>query len=148
MTKKEFRTLADPETIRETIADLDLGGGTDHVDLRDARGRVLAERIDAGIDVPGFDRAAMDGYAVQARDTVGADEAEPAVLDLAGTVHAGEEPDVTVESGTCAEVSTGAVMPPGADAVVIVERTSEIEGDDSDATPKSNAARRSRRVRT
>ncbi|ERH02985.1 MAG: molybdenum cofactor synthesis domain protein [Halonotius sp. J07HN6] len=96
---------------------------------------MLAERIDAGIDVPGFDRAAMDGYAVQARDTVGADEAEPAVLDLAGTVHAGEEPDVTVESGTCAEVSTGAVMPPGADAVVIVERTSEIADGDSDDVP-------------
>jgi putative molybdopterin biosynthesis protein len=134
MTKKEFRTLADPETVRETIDDLDLGGGTDHVDLRDARGRVLAERIDAGIDVPGFDRAAMDGYAVRASDTVGADEAEPAVLDLAGTVHAGEEPDVTVEAGTCVEVSTGAVMPPGADAVVVVERTTEIDGDDGKDT--------------
>ena len=132
MTKKEFRTLADPETVRDTIADLDLGGGIDHVDLRAARDRVLAERIDAGIDVPGFDRAAMDGYAVRARDTVGADETDPAVLDLAGTVHAGEDPDVTVDAGTCVEISTGAVMPPGADAVVVVERTTEIEGGGGD----------------
>src|SRR6056297_2649056 len=101
---KEFRTLADPETVRETIADLDLGGGTEHVALRDARGRVLAERIDAAIDVPGFDRAAMDGYAVQASDTVGAGEADPVVLDRVGTVHAGEKPEVTVEAGNCVEI--------------------------------------------
>ncbi|MFC7043284.1 molybdopterin biosynthesis protein [Halonotius sp. GCM10025705] len=129
---KEFRTLADPDTVRETIADLDLGGGVEQVDLRDARGRVLAERVDAAIDVPGFDRAAMDGYAVQASDTVGAGEVDPAVLDLAGTVHAGETPEVTVAPGTCVEISTGAVMPPGADAVVVVERTDEIN-DDGDA---------------
>lgn len=131
--KKEFRTLADPDTVRETIADLDLGGGTEHVALRDARGRVLAERVDADIDVPGFDRAAMDGYAVRASDTVGAGEVDPAVLDLVGTVHAGEKPDVTVDDGTCVEISTGAVMPPGADAVVVVERTDEVTGDASDA---------------
>jgi len=128
---KEFRTLADPETVRETIADLDLGGGVEHVDLREARGRVLAERVDAGIDVPGFDRAAMDGYAVHASDTVGAGEGDPAVLDLAGTVHAGERPDVTVEPDTCVEISTGAVMPSGANAVVVVERTDEVAGDDT-----------------
>ena len=133
---KEFRTLAAPETVRETIAGLDLGGGVEHVDLRNARDRVLAERVDAAIDVPGFDRAAMDGYAVQASDTVGAGEVDPAVLDLAGTVHAGEKPAVTVEPGTCVEISTGAVMPPGADAVVVVERTDEIgsHDDDSDDT--------------
>ena len=136
---KEFRTLADPETVRETIADLDLGGGVEHVDLRAARGRVLAKRVDAAIDVPGFDRAAMDGYAVQASDTVGAGETDPAVLDLAGTVHAGEKPNVTVEPGSCVEISTGAVMPPGADAVVVVERTDEIDstGGDSDAAGSS-----------
>ena len=126
---KEFRTLADPDTVRETIADLDLGGGTEQVALREARGRVLAERVDAAIDVPGFDRAAMDGYAVHASDTVGAGEVDPAVLDRAGTVHAGETPEVTVDPGTCVEISTGAVMPPGADAVVVVERTDEINGD-------------------
>ena len=130
---KEFRTLAAPETVRETIAGLDLGGGVEHVDLQNARDRVLAERVDAAIDVPGFDRAAMDGYAVQASDTVGAGEVDPAVLDLAGTVHAGEKPAVTVEPGTCVEISTGAVMPPGADAVVVVERTDEIGSHDDDS---------------
>lgn len=125
--RKEFRDLVPPEEAHEAIASLSLGGGTERISLREARGRVLAERIDAELDVPGFDRASMDGYAVNARDTFGADEADPVILDPAGAVHAGEEPDVTVENGTCAEISTGAVMPEGADAVVMVERTTETE---------------------
>jgi putative molybdopterin biosynthesis protein len=125
--RKQFRDLATPEAAHEAIASLDLDPGTETVPLDEARGRVLAERVDAEMDVPGFDRASMDGYAVRARDTFGADEADPTVLELAGEVHAGTEPDVTVESGTCAEISTGAVMPDGADAVVMVERTDTVE---------------------
>jgi putative molybdopterin biosynthesis protein len=128
--RKEFRDLAPPEAAREAIASLDLSPAPETVPLREARGRVLAERADAAIDVPGFDRASMDGYAVRARDTFGADEADPAELDLVGAVHAGAAPDVAVEPGTCAEISTGAVMPDGADAVVMVERTDEVAGDD------------------
>ncbi|WP_224268381.1 molybdopterin biosynthesis protein [Haloprofundus salinisoli] len=123
--RKEFRDLADPEEAHAAIASLDLEPEAESVPLAEARGRVLAERVDAELDVPGFDRASMDGYAVRAKDTFGADEADPETLDLIGEVHAGAEPDVTVEPGTCAEISTGAVMPPGADAVVIVERTDE-----------------------
>ncbi|TKX60176.1 molybdopterin biosynthesis protein [Halorubrum sp. SS7] len=129
--RKEFRDLATPEAAREAIASLDLSPSPETVPLREARGRVLAERVDAAIDVPGFDRASMDGYAVRARDTFGADEADPAELDLVGAVHAGAAPNVTVEPGTCAEISTGAVMPDGADAVVMVERTDEVGGDDA-----------------
>jgi len=125
--RKEFRDLAPPEEAHEAIASLDLGGGTERVPLDEAGGRVLAERVDAALDVPGFDRASMDGYAVRARDTFGADEADPARLDHAGTVHAGEEPDVFVAEGEAIEISTGAVMPPGADAVVMVEKTDRVE---------------------
>ena len=121
--RKEFRDLATVEEAREAIASLSLSPPPETVSLDEARGRVLAERVDATIDVPGFDRASVDGYAVRARDTFGADESDPVVLDRIGTVHAGEAPDVTVEPGTCAEISTGAVLPPGADAVVMVERT-------------------------
>ena len=130
--RKEFRDLAEPGEAREAIASLDLSPAPETVPPREARGRVLADRVDAGIDVPGFDRGSMDGYAVRARDTFGADEADPATLTLVGAVHAGAEPDVTVEPGTCAEISTGAVMPDGADAVVMVERTSEVTGGDGD----------------
>ena len=127
--RKEFRDLAPPEEAHEAIASLPLGGETEKVPLREARGRVLAERVDAALDVPGFDRASMDGYAVRARDTFGADEADPARLPVVGSVHAGAEPDVTVGEGEAAEISTGAVLPPGADAVVMVEKTDE-DGDD------------------
>ncbi|KTG29048.1 molybdopterin biosynthesis protein [Haloferax profundi] len=126
--RKQFRDLASPDAARETIASLELTPDTEMVALSDARGRILAERIDAEMDVPGFDRASMDGYAVRARDTFGADEADPLELELVGEVHAGTEPDVEVEPGTAVEISTGAVMPPGADAVVIVERTEERDG--------------------
>ncbi|MEF8852004.1 MAG: molybdopterin biosynthesis protein [Haloarculaceae archaeon] len=130
--RKEFRDLASPERFHQAVESLDIGGGTETVDLADARGRVLAERVDASIDVPGFDRAAMDGYAVRARDTFGATEADPAVVPVVGTVHAGEEPAVSVGEGEAVEISTGAVMPEGADAVVVVERTTEREGATAD----------------
>ncbi|WP_083861951.1 molybdopterin biosynthesis protein [Halogeometricum pallidum] len=128
VSRKEFRDLADPVEAHEAIAGLDLTPEAETVPLRESRGRVLAERVDAGMDVPGFDRASMDGYAVRAEDTFGADEGSPRELALVGAVHAGVEPDVTVGDGEAAEISTGAVMPDGADAVVIVERTEERGG--------------------
>jgi putative molybdopterin biosynthesis protein len=134
--RKEFRDLAPPERFHEVIDSLPVDPGTERVDLADARGRVLAERIDATIDVPGFDRAAMDGYAVRAADTFGASEADPTVLPVVGTVHAGAEPDVAVEAGEAVEISTGAVMPGGADAVVVVERTTERDAGDLPDRPE------------
>ena len=130
--RKEFHDLASPERAREVIANLPVDPGTEEVALDDAHGRVLAERVDATIDVPGFDRASMDGYAVQARDTYGADEEDPVTLSLAGEVHAGAAPTVEVDEGEAVEISTGAVMPDGADAVVMVERTSIPDGSGGD----------------
>jgi putative molybdopterin biosynthesis protein len=130
--RKEFRELVPPRRAHEAIAGLDLAPDPETVSLDAARGRVLAERVDAGIDVPGFDRASVDGYAVRARDTFGADEATPETLDHIGRVHAGTTPEVSVEEGTTAEISTGAVLPDGADAVVMVERTTESDGDDGE----------------
>ncbi|QSX00237.1 molybdopterin biosynthesis protein [Haloterrigena alkaliphila] len=127
MERKEFRDLASPDDAREAIASLSLEGGIDRVPLEDARGRVLVARLDAELDVPGFDRASLDGYALRARDTFGADEADPARLAVVGEVHAGEEPAVELEEGQAVEISTGAVMPSGADAMVPVERTDRVE---------------------
>ncbi len=129
MDRKEFRDLASPAEAREAIRSLSLEGGIDRVPLADARGRVLVARLDAELDVPGFDRASLDGYALRARDTFGADEAEPVRLEVVGEVHAGEKPGVDVGEGQAAEISTGAVMPSGADAMVPVERT-DADGDD------------------
>ncbi len=132
MNRKEFHDLATPEQAREAIRSLALEGGIDRVPLSKARGRVLVTRIDADLDVPGFDRSSMDGYALRARDTFGADEADPARLELVGVVHAGEEPEVELEAGQAIEISTGAVMPPGADAMVPVERTDRVERGSTD----------------
>ncbi len=142
--RRQFRDLVDPAVAHGTISSLDLDPESETVSLSDARGRVLAERVDADLDVPGFDRASMDGYAVRGRDTFGADEADPIELDLVGAVHAGTEPDVVVGEGEAAEISTGAVMPEGADAVVMVERTAEVysdDGNESDEPPTAVVVR-------
>ncbi|WP_435346280.1 molybdopterin biosynthesis protein [Haloarchaeobius sp. HRN-SO-5] len=125
--RKEFRDLASPEDAHDAIASLDLAPDSETVPLAEARGRVLAERVDAERDVPGFDRSKLDGYALRAKDTFGATEGDPAVLDLAGRVDAGTEPTVTVGVGECVEISTGAVMPEGADAMVMVEETDPVD---------------------
>ena len=93
--------------------------------LADALGRVLAELVVAGEDVPPFANTAMDGYAVRAADTAGA----PVRLDVVGTLAAGSAPDVEVGPGQAVRIMTGAPIPTGADAVVMVERTSADPGD-------------------
>jgi len=93
------------------------------VSLDDASGRVLAEDIVAALSIPPFDRAAMDGYAVKARDTFNSGQFNPKVLELVGELHAGETPKKRVNTGQCIQIATGAMMPRGADAVVMVEDT-------------------------
>ncbi|MFP8951682.1 molybdopterin biosynthesis protein [Natrialbaceae archaeon A-arb3/5] len=129
MERTEFRDLASPAEAHAAIDSLSLEGDLERVPLAEARGRVLVARLDAERDVPGFDRASLDGYALRARETFGADEVDPARLTVVGEVHAGEEPDVELEDGQAVEISTGAVMPDGADAMVPVERTDMDESD-------------------
>jgi molybdenum cofactor synthesis domain-containing protein len=95
----------------------------ERVSLEAAHGRVLAEAIVASADVPPFSRAAMDGYAVRAADTAGATPVQPAILTCVEKVFTGQMPTQTVGPGQCTEIATGAPMPPGADAVVMVEQT-------------------------
>ncbi|AIG97804.1 molybdenum cofactor synthesis domain protein [Archaeoglobus fulgidus DSM 8774] len=96
---------------------------TEDVSVYNLYGRVLAEDIVAGFDVPRFNRAAMDGYAVKAEDTFGASVSNPIMLQLAGSVEIGEVPKVVVESGMAVRIMTGAMMPEGANAVVMLEHT-------------------------
>lgn len=93
------------------------------VALSQALGRVLAEDVVAPADVPPFTRAAMDGYAVVAADTEGATREHPVTLQTIGVVFAGQAPSTIVRSGTCMEIATGAPLPVGATAVVMVEDT-------------------------
>lgn len=91
------------------------------VALDDALGLVTAEQVAAPEDVPPFANTAMDGFAVVAADTAGASGDRPVVLPVVGTVAAGAAEPVRVEPGTAARIMTGAAIPPGADAVVMVE---------------------------
>jgi molybdopterin molybdotransferase len=93
----------------------------EEVPLGEALGRVLAEDIVSPIDVPPFDRATVDGYAVRAQDTFMASESEPVRLKVLGEIHAGEEPSIKLAPGTAVYVSTGAPLPEGADAVIQFE---------------------------
>jgi molybdopterin molybdotransferase len=96
------------------------------VPLREALGLVIAERVVAELDVPGFDNSAMDGYAIRAADTSGA---PPAVLRLVDDLPAGTSPAVAIEPGTAATIMTGAPVPVGADAVVPWEDTEKRSGE-------------------
>lgn len=91
-----------------------------------ARGRVLAKAPIAPMNLPNFRRSTMDGFAVSAADTFGASESLPAYLTIAHHVQMGEAPEFTLRAGTAAEIHTGAMLPDGADAVVMVERTQRI----------------------
>ena len=97
--------------------------GTEKVPIGESNGRVLAEEVVAGFDVPPFPRASMDGYAVKAKDTSGATVENPIVLQLIGIQHTGGVFEGTVNDGECLEIATGAPMPDGADAVMMVEYT-------------------------
>ena len=101
---------------------------TERVRLQDAHGRVLAAAAIAGSDVPPFARAAMDGYAVRAADTSGAARTAPKTLRRIGQLFTAQVSERSLGPGECLEIATGAPMPPGADAVVIVEDT-DLKGD-------------------
>ena len=119
----------------------------ERVAVRAAAGRVIASPPSAAMDVPSFDRAAMDGYAVRAEDTFGAGRYEPKVLRAVEKVYTGQIPTKPVADGECAEIATGAPMPRGADAVVMVEETERVAGTDdvrifTPVYPRQNVGRR------
>jgi molybdopterin molybdotransferase len=133
----EARTLmldaAQPVDRRERIA------------LAEAGGRVVAEHVTSTLDVPPFERAAMDGYAVRAEDTFGAGRHDPKTLRLVGSIHTGEMPRGSVRAAEAMQIATGAPMPDGADAVVMVEETEQGSGEVRIFTPvypRQNVGRR------
>ncbi len=92
------------------------------VELADAVGRVLADDIACDVDMPPFDKSAMDGYAVRAADIAAA----PAELRIVEIIPAGRAPTKTISTGECAKIMTGAPVPQGADTVVMVEDTEPV----------------------
>jgi putative molybdopterin biosynthesis protein len=130
--QEQFLDVVDRETAAARFhRHLDLRPlGAETVPLPQTLGRVLAHTVVADVDVPGFDRSSVDGFAVRADDTVGATEREPKALALNGEILTpGTVPQLTVAPGTATLIATGGMVPRGADAVIMVEHT-ETRGDD------------------
>lgn len=121
-------TIAFQDALQRVLDAAEPIEGTERVALQHADGRVAAETVVALADVPPFNRAAMDGYAVAAADTTGA----PVSLTCVDRVFTGQAPAREVAHGECIEIATGAPMPPGADAVVMVEDTERTPGGSHD----------------
>jgi molybdopterin molybdotransferase len=96
--------------------------------LDDGLDRVLANDLHSPEDIPSFPRSTMDGYALRAADSYGASESMPAYLRLAGEVPMGRQSTVRINVGELAKVHTGGMIPPGADAVVMIENTQTVDG--------------------
>ena len=120
-----FRKLMTLEEAKKAIDDQfkPVFLGEEEAVLLEAYNRVLNEDVFSTLDIPPFNRSTVDGYAVKAQDTFGADENQPATLRVVGAVGVGEFPNVALGRGEAVEIVTGAVIPQGADAVVMVEDT-------------------------
>jgi molybdenum cofactor synthesis domain-containing protein len=142
---KPIRETISLEEARQLIADACKPiERTERLRLVDANGRAAAADVQSTRDVPPFARAGMDGYAVRAEDTFGANRYEPKTLRVIDKVYTGEVPAKSVDAGTAIEIATGAPLPQGADAVVMVEET-EKAGDDvrilTPVYPRQNVGR-------
>ena len=124
MTMKPFKELMPREEaqriIKEKIKQITR---IEKVRLEELNGRILAKDAQATFNVPPFDRASMDAYAVKADDPTGASEKTPNKLRLIGAQHTGKIFDGAIKHGECLEIATGSPMPPGSDAIVMVEDT-------------------------
>lgn len=118
---------------------------TEEARLEDCLGRLMAQDVVARLAHPPFNRSAMDGYAVKARDTFGASQSAPKVFNIIGTQLAGSSSDFHVRAGQCIQIATGARIPRGADAVVMVEEA-EREAEQLKVSrpvyPQANVSRR------
>ena len=148
MAKTEMRPIKDTiplDEARQLIAEA-CGAITrrERIPLLDANGRAAAVDVASTRDVPPFSRAGMDGYAVIADDTFGASRYEPKTLRVIEKVYTGQMPTQQLTPGTAVEIATGAPMPAGADAVVMVEET-ERAGDEvriqTPVYPRQNVGR-------
>jgi molybdopterin molybdotransferase len=123
---KEFFKVIDINKVLEYTSDFPRVG-TEDILLAESGGRIPALDIKADVDLPGFLRSTMDGYAVRASSTFGASEANPAYLVIKGSVSMGESPGFSIGVGEAAKISTGGMLPKGADSVIMIEHTEAID---------------------
>ena len=133
---KQFLEITEQKEVERKIHELSARIAkqldSENVVIENALGRVASTDIFSPLNIPPFDRATMDGYAVVASDTYYCSEDAPATLIVKARIRAGEVRSEDIERGFCMGISTGAAVPKGADAVVKVENTMEIEREDKD----------------
>jgi len=100
--------------------------GDEPVPLVEALHRILADDVRADVDIPGFTRSVVDGYAVRSADTTGSSDTIPSMFPLRGRVAMGASAGTHLPSGECIYVPTGGILPEGADAVVMIEHAEQI----------------------
>ena len=123
-----FAERADVEEVERFLEAHSAALEAEEVELLSCVGRVLAQDVSAAVAVPGFERSAMDGYAVRGEDTFGASSYDPIEFRVLGQALPGHPFDGAVASGTAVRIMTGAPLPAGADAVVAAEVCSEEDG--------------------
>ncbi|MEE0024166.1 molybdenum cofactor synthesis domain-containing protein [Methanobrevibacter sp.] len=120
----EFLKIKECDEAQEIIQDLFdkyCNAESEEINCEDAYGRVLFNDVYSRMDFPPFDKALKDGFAILSEDSYGASEESPNTLEIIDFLEAGSITDKKVEKGKCVEISTGAAMPEGANAVVMVE---------------------------
>jgi molybdopterin molybdotransferase len=124
----EFLTLLLPDDARSLLLDRidDRSGLSQTIDTISALGRVTAEDVVAPHPLPAFARSTVDGYAVRARDTYGANDSLPGYLTINGEVPMGKAPNLAISPGQCALIHTGGMLPTGANAVIMLEYTQPV----------------------
>jgi len=123
---KDFFKVTDLNRVLEYVS-LFQTVETEQIALQDTPGRILAENITSDIDLPGFSRSTMDGFAVRASSTFGASEENPAYLEVVGSIAMGESPSFSVNQGEAAKISTGGMLPKGTDSVIMIEHTETLD---------------------
>ncbi len=118
---KSFFKLTLPNNVLKIFDQFTPNYYEEEVSIEDSLGRILAQDICSSSNMPGFLRATMDGYAVKAKDTFGASPTLPALFKVKGEVKMGEIPKVSVKEGEAVKISTGGMLPEGADGVVMIE---------------------------
>ncbi|MBQ6350825.1 MAG: molybdopterin molybdenumtransferase MoeA [Methanobrevibacter sp.] len=131
--------------IIQKLFDDNLKPQSEEIDVTEAYGRILFEDVYSRMDFPPFDKALKDGFAILSSDSFGASEESPNTLDVIDFLEAGSTTDKKVEKGKCIEISTGAAMPEGAEAVVMVEYAEKFDDNVNlltTATPSQDVAKK------
>ena len=140
MRQRQFLNVVSDAEAHRILDDVfaNLQAQSELVTLAEAHGRILFKELRSAVDVPGFDRSNMDGFAIRAADSYGADESQPQTLALAGESIAagalGLPLDFELEAGQAVAIATGGLLPRGADAVLMVEDSNLLSADTIEIT--------------